>query len=391
VEWHLASEHQASEPLQEPLMLDQLVDVAESKHDALPESWARIVYFRAGLRSTIANTASAFAHDMDPRTFFTHPIHIHTKSSVQRLPNTSTYLTCSTTTATLTPATVLVGSQGEFYVVMGPSKISVFEENFFKDGPKRDKYCPVLVLQKPNGGFAGLLRLMTHDPVEKGTPLELIAISMGSATMRDMRSSFEWRIYETGSDEYHQESHGQTIEYRPAWLSQEGKVALLFDIAMAFSDNAAGGADLQSTFDEVEQRCTTARQAWVETLSQTYPEGPFSSTYDSLDWFRARNDVLGFKIDGDMFGSRRGYKKPKSAQALWNLVKRMVKDRCLAKRLEENPPSIAEIEQDERVCEFYNVLWVERKDGVSYRRACGWVPKQVWERVASGRVEVKIG
>lgn len=34
-------------------------------------------------------------------------------------------------------------------------------------------------------------------------------------------------------------------------------------------------------------------------------------------------------------------------------------------------------------CEFYNVLWVEEKQGISYRRACGWVPKHIWEANAS--------
>jgi hypothetical protein len=45
----------------------------------------------------------------------------------------------------------------------------------------------------------------------------------------------------------------------------------------------------------------------------------------------------------------------------------------------------------ELLCEFYNVLWIERKDGIAYRRACGWVPKHVWEAHATGPVEVKLG
>lgn len=29
--------------------------------------------------------------------------------------------------------------------------------------------------------------------------------------------------------------------------------------------------------------------------------------------------------------------------------------------------------------QFYNVLWIERVDGIAYRKAAGRVPKDVWE------------
>ena len=41
--------------------------------------------------------------------------------------------------------------------------------------------------------------------------------------------------------------------------------------------------------------------------------------------------------------------------------------------------------------EWYNVLWIENKDGISYRRACGWVPKHVWEASALEIVEIQLG
>jgi hypothetical protein len=58
-------------------------------------------------------------------------------------------------------------------------------------------------------------------------------------------------------------------------------------------------------------------------------------------------------------------------------------------------PSSAErqvlLDKDDFICEFYNVLWIERKDGIAYRRACGWVPKHIWEAHATGPVEIKLG
>lgn len=40
---------------------------------------------------------------------------------------------------------------------------------------------------------------------------------------------------------------------------------------------------------------------------------------------------------------------------------------------------------------FYNVLWIERKGGVAYRRAAGRVPKVVWEENCSEPVRVVLG
>jgi hypothetical protein len=137
VEWYLSTS-QGAESIQEPLLLDQLIDVADSNTDELPEGWASLVSSDVGLRSHIANTGPAFVHAMEPRAYFTHPIPICTESSTQRPHSTSTYLTCSTTTATLTPATILIGSQASSYAVMGPSKISVFEERMFKNGPNEE-------------------------------------------------------------------------------------------------------------------------------------------------------------------------------------------------------------------------------------------------------------
>jgi hypothetical protein len=35
--------------------------------------------------------------------------------------------------------------------------------------------------------------------------------------------------------------------------------------------------------------------------------------------------------------------------------------------------------QTDREYHFYNVLWIERKGDIAYRRAAGRVPKALWE------------
>jgi hypothetical protein len=73
------------------------------------------------------------------------------------------------------------------------------------------------VLQQPNGAFAGLLRLMSSHNIDKATPLELIAISTGGATVRDVRKSFDRRLFETGRDAYPDGNYGQEFDYAPEW------------------------------------------------------------------------------------------------------------------------------------------------------------------------------
>ncbi|KAI5865422.1 heterokaryon incompatibility protein-domain-containing protein [Durotheca rogersii] len=48
-------------------------------------------------------------------------------------------------------------------------------------------------------------------------------------------------------------------------------------------------------------------------------------------------------------------------------------------------------EDAEKRCHFYNVLWIERKDRIAFRRACGRVPRDIWEANASGPTHVVLG
>ncbi|KAH7147098.1 heterokaryon incompatibility protein-domain-containing protein [Dactylonectria estremocensis] len=43
------------------------------------------------------------------------------------------------------------------------------------------------------------------------------------------------------------------------------------------------------------------------------------------------------------------------------------------------------------IYQFYNVLWIERKDGVAYRKAAGRVPKTIWEANCSSPARVVLG
>ena len=60
----------------------------------------------------------------------------------------------------------------------------------------------------------------------------------------------------------------------------------------------------------------------------------------------------------------------------------------------QHAPAEMDIEERPKVgelYEFYNVLWVEWKDGVAYRRAHGRVEKGVWEGLEVEAVELVLG
>lgn len=358
VEWHLSIGNQISEPVSEPRIFDQYTDAILATNVKVLEGWARQDVSNLALNTAFSDAGPIFSHAKDKSTHFKHPIPLEEDMSGQSLLTTPAYLTCSTTTTSLFPATVLKQVRSSSMLKRGLSKISVFEDKIFKRGPPDGKACPILVLQQPNGGFAGLLRLMSKENICESTLFELVAVSTGSANARDLRKSLEWKIFETGTDHYRDGNYGQTFNYKPEWISDKGKYALLFDIGMAFDKEAARAAPLEweidAALDEVEQRCN-------EKITESVARHPSLANKESFrlgEWFNARNDFL----------------------------REQARD-ALKESLEPNP----EMQQEKLVCEFYNVLWIERSEGISYRRACGWVPKYIWEAHATAPMEVKLG
>lgn len=385
VTWHYSEDQSPGIPILEPVVFDQLVDTASFDCDGLMHGWRRCREVEYDDQKNIVRTHHVFEHDNEQHRSFRHPIPLNNRGPQQNLMSTSAHLSCVTNTVTFTPATMLIGMNGSSYTAHAPPKISVFEETMFKDGPSNGA-CPVLVLQQPNGAFAGLLRLTTKETLDQTTPLELVAISTGSATARDVQSSLEWRIFETLCDEYHNENHGQTTQYGPAWISQKGKVALLFNVHEAFHQDAAGtllSSRILATYAETQQRARVIS----ENITLQFR---LCESNDIRPWLQARSQVLDFEI-GTENGTRQPdvRRKSNSARTLWDTVRRATRNGFLVERMKERGSS--SLCSDDALCHLYNVLWIERKDEVAYRRACGWVPKAIWEAYTSGPVEVKLG
>jgi hypothetical protein len=57
----------------------------------------------------------------------------------------------------------------------------------------------------------------------------------------------------------------------------------------------------------------------------------------------------------------------------------------------EFPLWTSPLREGERMLEFYNVLWIERKEGVCYRKALGIFQKDAWETTATVEIDVILG
>jgi hypothetical protein len=217
-----------------------------------------------------------------------------------------------------------------------------------------------------------------------------MAIPTGSASASDMRASMECTIYETGA------SINQT-GYEPAWINDDGKSALLSDVRTAFRKEAT---EHDSLIWETSQRIDiqVAEQQSEETLELSE-----NCLWDELLWFETRNTVL--QIQREMLSEEsfsfqdidenpilprdRTVKRQQYLQQ--SVLERTYRNASLLDLPCGSSERNERADVEETLCEFYTVLWIERKDGIAYRRACGWVPKHVWEAYATGPVEVTLG
>jgi hypothetical protein len=224
VDWNICTVDSLLKTIREPQELEMCIDLMDRVDNKLPPGWARGGSERASASASMPSTPGFF-HETDKNVFFTHPIPLAKEGTHQNDVTISARLEGSTTTATFSPSTVLLEVDMMQYQQFSASFISVFKSQMFELGPGEGKACPVLVLQTPLGGFAGLLQLMNNDVIEKSVPIELIAISKGSTTGHDMRQSYLWTAFETGRKGYNHRSIFRTFGYEPERLDNHTKAS----------------------------------------------------------------------------------------------------------------------------------------------------------------------
>ncbi len=360
VDWHIAIGNQEPILLDEPGLLDKCLNVASDGDIEIPAGWTRRNFLEK--KGKEIHETTVFVHEKDEGTLFEHPLPITNVSPEPNLVNSPAYLSCQTTIANFLPATVLKQS-GERKIKdcsEGAPKVSVFDDKRFERGPVDGNACSVLVLQQANGAFAGLLRLMTNSHISDTSSIELAAISSGSATASATARSMEWRAFERGEVMHRDGRVNRYLIYDQEWPNEKGENAFLFDIQMAFDEEYATR----------DRRLGTIFDATITAIKQEY---------SSSTWFKARTSFLRTKVH---FRSAAGLDPYESNGTLVGLWRQHFSDRVVWEYQDD---------RDDPLCEFYNVLWIERKDGIAYRKACGWVPKRIWEAHAVGPLPIKLG
>jgi hypothetical protein len=246
---------------------------------------------------------------------FRYPIPLSDCGERIRLEHVSLHISAFTQMAAFSAAAIL--EPKEAWYGAWP-KTSVFDHPVFTGLGRSDTEqnherasCFVLVLRQQSGAFAGLLRMMYDEQPREGT-LNLVAISAGSATAKDLENSLEYSVYDP------RRRSARNTSYDLRLICSTGKTALDCELIDAFENM---GID------------TASEEIPVELGEDLHPLTTLPKKWKH--WFL-----------------RDGY--------------------------DQNTP-------EDFVCKFYNVLWVEEKDGICYRRACGWVPERIWEANATKR------
>lgn len=374
VAWQLLIGDQTLDTIIEPRVPDELVNTGTHVNIDLRAGWECSNTVDLAPNKLSAESAPTFTHSKDSSMPSMHPLPFKDNNNEHCRLDIPAYLACTTKIAVFSAATVLVELFRQCGVSQGMPKISVFDNKIFKLGPSKAKSCPVLVLQQSNGMFAGLLRLMQNtSEINEADPIELIAISTGRANSNDFCKSFEWRVFETTFDNYSDGRDNTSIVYHPKWTSADGKKAFVCDIATAFSKNLGSSSTLEEKFskifEELESRVDKMEledEILRSDLSKRFPELANRKFRRKDAWFHARREF---------------HQVQRDANHMYNM--------------KVKASSASELQQSQNLedggCEFYNVLWIMRRDGVAYRKACGWVPKHVWEAYATGPVEIKLG
>ncbi|EUC45494.1 hypothetical protein COCMIDRAFT_95381 [Bipolaris oryzae ATCC 44560] len=350
IEWYASNDLAQSELMSELPTFNEYAKLSSSP-DTLPNEWQS--------HEEPSTEAQSFSHATDRKLLFRHPIPLSLDASRQPELCTTSYLTFKTNSALFLPATILRARNYTSAVSWGEAKVSVFEDRMFALGPREKKAPPVIVLQQPNGMFAGLLRHMNLDSMNPNLPVELIAISTGSANATDLESTYEWHVFAYRDLYYFHGNNCNITEFASPLLTMRQRRALLFDTSMAFSEesakdneNSALIPELSAIEDEIDNQVRVEMEKNERKLLELNATQQHRMNYEQRVWFHFQKKVL------EERRQRKG---------------------------------VAEESVGGAVCQFYNVLWIQRKEGVAYRVACGWVPKHVWEAHSKGPVKVVLG
>lgn len=193
VKWSVLSEDmQIKQQMTEPSLWKAFEDLSMEEDAVLPDGWSRHAKSDGG--------DIYFEHTSVPTIQFKHIVPISnvepSKSSLQKL---WPFLSCRTTRNFFIIGAILnpdrEDSRGDSLKTI---EVSVFDLDRFLEAPTFKGMCNVICLDDSHGRFAGHLRVMDDALVAIGEQIELIAISSGSVSFRDLKESYEEKVDKRG-------------------------------------------------------------------------------------------------------------------------------------------------------------------------------------------------
>jgi len=341
VQWSVLSEDlQREEMLGEPASLEDYSRRFLEGRSSLPEGWAcrgtpdEPVRKRVRSDSPCSSGSSEtyFTHEADSRTRFKHPIPV-TGCNSWPTPSPSTcvqawpYLCCETTTGHFCVESLLSYLDTHRSYSLSCFKVPVDSLERFRCGPPDEDICRILCLNDVGGRPAGLLRLMEDTEIAPGQELELVAISSGSS-VHPLRE--------------------EAIDLHESWRYEYGNTSVIHD----FKRDPPVGEDIGRPYFHVEVHLERDRLK------------------------RELGRELSAREDRDV------RKKCRCRENQWRNARSGKKEKWRRTR----PWGRGGGEYH-----FYNVLWIERKDGIAYRRAAGRVAKDAWEANCKEKSKVILG
>lgn len=263
----------------------------------------------------------------------------------------------------------------------------MFEDKRFERGPRFKNACPILVLRQSSGAFAGLVQLMRNETINEDMQCELIALSTGSASPTDLRRSLEWRIFEKWEDNYQEGNNLSNILYETKANRLNGEHALLANLTTAFHDDAATNLPAWDLFEpRFAEMKRIGDEAGVENNANANIQGPDKENLDWAKWFKARSNLIGRNREA---GDSEDSGITEEDDGVLTIVDEVTEydyndfstysDSDIDNDNDDDETDHGSILHFDDAagawchlrCHFYNVLWIERKDGIAYRRACG--------------------
>ncbi|KAF7515203.1 hypothetical protein G7054_g14699 [Neopestalotiopsis clavispora] len=293
-----------------------------------------------------------FSHGGQENTWYRYPIPTgNTYSPAYTSVSDAAFLSCTTTMAHFNIRRMLCCQGRDRFChadyLIGFPLYTVRKTTIYMSEPAHKDCNSVITLEDGCGRWAGLLKVMDEETtVEIGEAIQLIAISKGSASRREAAGTYEASVdirgmYSLPMGAYH--TNPSYYVFAPS-TGDQPRSAEIVDDGVIYSMPWGWEEDADDSLEKNESQ---------EII--LHPEPLNSENFK-------RKETRGQQINVDLGPLN-------------------------SKSIDPNRWS----EWGNETYSFYNVLWVETRDGVMYRKAAGRISEDIWEQTCGAPQRIVLG